>query len=100
MTQVCNTGSFLSFTVFTDEDVAAQAVTFFGDGFETSSAALGFSLYSLATNASIQERVREEVMSVLKKHGGKLTFDGIQEMTYLDMVFAGMLHAEPDLRTS
>jgi len=32
------------------------------------------------------------VVSVLKKHGDKLTFDSIQEMTYLDMVFAGMLH--------
>lgn len=79
--------------VFSDDDVVAQAITFFGDGFETSSTALSFSLYALATNPDIQEKVREEVESVLKKHGGELTFDGIQEMTYLDMVFAGMLHA-------
>jgi cytochrome P450 len=82
-----------SFAAFTDEDVAAQAITFFGDGFETSSSALSFLLYSLATNPDVQERVREEVDTVLKRHGDKLTFDSIQEMTYLDMVFAGMLHA-------
>jgi hypothetical protein len=82
----------LSFVAFTDEDVAAQAITFFGDGFETSSSALGFLLYSLATNPEVQDRVREEVTSVLKRHGDKLTFDSLQEMTYLDMVFAGMLH--------
>jgi len=33
------------------------------------------------------------VESVLKRHGDKLTFDSLQEMTYLDMVLAGMLHA-------
>jgi hypothetical protein len=27
----------------------------------------------------------------MKRHGGKLTFDGIQEMTYLDMALSGML---------
>jgi len=81
------------FLAFTDEDVAAQAITFFGDGFETSSSALSFLLYSLATNPDVQERVREEVESVLKRHEDKLTFDSIQEMNYLDMVLAGMLHA-------
>ena len=73
-------------------DVAAQAITFFGDGFETSSSAFSFLLYCLATNPDVQERVREEVESVLKKHGDKLTFDGIQEMTYLDMALSGTLH--------
>jgi cytochrome P450 len=82
----------LYFLAFTDEDVAAQAITFFGDGFETSSSALSFLLYTLATNPDVQERVREEVVSVLKRHGDKLTFDSLQEMTYLDMVFAGIRH--------
>ena len=88
-----NTKIFPVFLAFTDEDVAAQAITFFGDGFETSSSALSFLLYTLATNPDVQDRVREEVESVLKRHGDKLTFDSLQEMTYLDMVLAGMLHA-------
>jgi len=29
------------------------------------------------------------VDSVLKKHGGALTFDALQEMTYLDMALSG-----------
>ncbi|XP_023707098.2 cytochrome P450 9e2 [Cryptotermes secundus] len=81
--------------IFSDDDVVAQAITFFGDGFETSSTALSFSLYALATNPDIQEKVREEVESVLKKHGGELTFDSIQEMTYLDMVFSEVLRMYP-----
>jgi Cytochrome P450 len=88
-----NTHIYPVFLAFTDEDVAAQAITFFGDGFETSSSALSFLLYSLATNPDVQERVREEVESVLKRHGNKLTFDSIQEMPYLDMVLAGTLHS-------
>jgi hypothetical protein len=90
MRTLCRALLFL--IVFSDEDVVAHAITFFGDGFETSSTALSFSLYALATNPDVQEKVREEVESVLKRHGGELTFDSIQEMTYLDMVFAGMLH--------
>jgi len=80
---------------FTDVDVAAQAITFFGDGFETSSSALSFLLYTLATNPDVQDRAREEVVSVLKRHGDKLTFDSIQEMPYLDMVLAESLRLYP-----
>jgi cytochrome P450 len=85
--------ALLFLIVFNDVDVVAHAITFFLDGFETSSAALSFSLYALATNPDVQDRVREEVESVLRRHGGELTFDDIQEMTYLDMFLAGILHA-------
>jgi len=50
---------------------------------------MAFGLYSLALNPDVQTKVREEVDSVLKKHGGVLTFDAIQEMTYLDMALSG-----------
>jgi len=74
---------------FTEDDIMAQASTFFVDGYETSSAAMAFGLYSLALNPDVQTKVREEVDSVLKKHGGALTFDALQEMTYLDMALSG-----------
>jgi len=43
----------------------------------------------MALNPDVQTKVREEVDSVLKKHGGSLTFDALQEMTYLDMALSG-----------
>jgi hypothetical protein len=43
----------------------------------------------LAVNPDVQAKLRDEVDTVLKKHGGQLSFDAIQEMTYLDMVFSG-----------
>ena len=52
---------------------------------------MSFGLYCLALNPHVQTKVREEVDSVLKKHGGALTFDALQEMTYLDMAFSGKI---------
>lgn len=76
---------------FTDEDIAAQALTFFTDGYETSSTALAVLLYDLAYNPDVQNRLREEVDSVIVKHNGQLDLDILQEMNYLDMVVQGTL---------
>jgi cytochrome P450 family 6 len=37
----------------------------------------------------IQHRLRTEIVGVLNKHNGQLTYDGIQKMSYLDMVVSG-----------
>jgi cytochrome P450 len=74
---------------FTDEDIAAQALTFFTDGYETSSTALSVLMYDLACNPDVQQRLREEVDSVMGEHGGELNADIIQKMEYLDMVVQG-----------
>jgi hypothetical protein len=39
----------------------------------------------------IQDRLREEIDDVLQKHDGKLTYDSIQEMEYLDKVVSGKI---------
>jgi len=46
-------------------------------------------LYELALHPEIQQRLRAEIMRVLNKHNGQLTYDGMQEMSYLDMVVSG-----------
>ena len=76
---------------FTDEDIAAQALTFFTDGYETSSTALAVLLHDLACNPDVQKRLREEVDSVTVQHNGQLDLDIIQEMEYLEMVVQGTL---------
>ena len=58
-------------------------------GFETSSATSTFILYNLATHIEIQEKLRNEINKVLAKHDGKLTYEAMQEMTYLQMVIDG-----------
>jgi cytochrome P450 family 6 len=69
--------------------LAAQAFMFFIGGFETSSTAMTFCLYELSLHQDIQTRVREEIDDVLRKHEGKMTYEAIQEMEYLDKVVAG-----------
>jgi len=58
-------------------------------GHETSASTMSFALYELALHPEIQHRLRAEIMQVLKKHDGKLTYDGIKEMMYLDRVVSG-----------
>jgi len=62
---------------------------FFAAGFETSATTMSFCLYELALNLYIQDRLRNEIDTVLKKHGGSVTYEGIQEMKYLDKVISG-----------
>jgi cytochrome P450 family 6 len=71
------------------DSLAAQAFVFFGAGFETSSTTMTFCLYELSLHQDIQERLREEIDVVLKKHDGKITYESIQEMEYLDKVVSG-----------
>jgi len=67
----------------------AQAFSFLVAGYETSSSTLTFALYELAFHPEIQQSLRAEILQVLRKYDGKLTHDGIQEMSYLDRVVSG-----------
>lgn len=67
-------------------DMAAHGVTFFIDGFETTSEVLGFSLLELSIDKEIQNRLRQEIHSA---EDGQLTFETIMELPYLDQIVNG-----------
>jgi len=69
--------------------LAAQAFVFYLGGFETSSSTMAFCLYELSLHQDIQDRLRDEIDVVLQKHDGMITYEGIQEMEYLDKVVSG-----------
>ncbi|KAI4461640.1 cytochrome p450 [Holotrichia oblita] len=73
----------------------AQSVMFFGAGFETSSTTMTFCLHELAHNIAIQQRLREEINATMQKYDGKLTYDAIIEMKYLNMVLDETLRKYP-----
>ncbi|KAF5289835.1 hypothetical protein FQR65_LT11721 [Abscondita terminalis] len=72
---------------FTLDDITAHSLSFFLDGFETTSILLSFILYELAKDIEQQEILLEEIQNTLKDNNGKFTFDSIHEMPYLNKIF-------------
>ena len=79
----------------TDSLLTAQAFVFFVAGFETSSTAISNALYELALNPEVQIKLRQEIREFYDKNDGKLKYDEIKDMTYLDLVFKETLRKYP-----
>lgn len=67
----------------------AFSKVFFIAGFETSSSTLSLCLYELAKNAHIQKKVQNEIDEIKRKHDGRLSYDAVSEMKYLDWCIDG-----------
>ncbi|EFN89993.1 probable cytochrome P450 6a13 [Harpegnathos saltator] len=78
-----------------ENTIAAQAFVFFAAGYETSSNTIAFCLHELASNQEIQERARRDIRDAIEARGGKLTYEAVQEMKYLDMVILETLRKYP-----
>lgn len=52
---------------------------------------MSFALFELAINQEVQDKVREEVLRIKNAHGGKITYEALNEMHYLNRVFNGIL---------
>jgi len=75
----------------------AQAAVFFSAGFETSSGTMSFTLYEMAKHQDLQKRLRQEIFDTLNACNGKITYDHIMEMKYLDCVVKEVLRKYPPL---
>ncbi|XP_056638506.1 probable cytochrome P450 6a20 [Diorhabda sublineata] len=70
--------------LFTSVDIVANAASFFGDGYETSSRVMAFLVFELAANPDIQDKLRNEINTVLENNDNSLNYEVIQNMKYLD----------------
>lgn len=70
-------------------DLAPQAFVFFLAGFDTSATTSSVCLVELAQNINMQNKLREEIRTIMKKHNGEITYGGLSEMSYLDKVVQG-----------
>lgn len=50
-----------------------------------------FCLHELSLNQNLQEKVRANVQDVLARHDGKITYESLNEMTYLEQCINGKL---------
>ncbi|XP_043258935.1 probable cytochrome P450 6a20 [Colletes gigas] len=75
-------------------EASAQAYVFYLAGFETSSTTVTFCLYELAMHQDIQEKLRDEILTTIKKHDG-LTYNAVNDMTYLHKVVSETLRKYP-----
>lgn len=73
----------------TDMDCAAHAMMFFFGGFDTLSSFHSIMAFEITINPDIQEKLQEEIDSTYEICDGKLTYDVLMKMKYLDMVTSG-----------
>lgn len=67
------------------DDIAAHTITFFLDGYETSSIVLSHALYQLAKYPQYQKRLRDDINS----YNGVINYEIVTDMQYLDQVLNG-----------
>jgi len=79
----------------TDMDIAAQALIFFFAGFETVATTMCFVGYELTVNLNIQRKLQQEIDDTLKECNGKLTYEALLKMKYMDMVVSESLRKWP-----
>ncbi|KAK5640025.1 hypothetical protein RI129_010836 [Pyrocoelia pectoralis] len=81
-------------------EMAGQCFFFYGAGYETSAATISFTLHELALNQGIQNKVREEIKITLEKYNGKITYEAVKEMEYLNNCLNESLRMYPAVPTN
>ncbi|GAB0097248.1 Cytochrome P450 [Sergentomyia squamirostris] len=70
-----------------DEDIREEVNTFMFAGHDTTTTAISFLLYNIARHPEVQEKIVEEIVSILGTDtGGNLTRGELKSLTYLECV--------------
>ncbi|XP_054848946.1 cytochrome P450 3A21-like [Eublepharis macularius] len=78
----------------TENEILAQAVIFIFAGYEATSNILGYLAYELAVHPDTQQKLQEEIDSVLPNKA-PVTYDSVMQMEYLDMAVNETLRMYP-----
>ncbi|KAI2474261.1 hypothetical protein C4B38_000331 [Diabrotica virgifera virgifera] len=82
------------------EDITAHAIIFFFAGFDSVSSLISFMSYELALHPDIQARLRQEIDAGFKECNGKMNYETLMKMKYLDMVISESLRKWPSFPLS
>ncbi|CAH1987051.1 unnamed protein product [Acanthoscelides obtectus] len=80
----------------TNQDIASQVMIFFFGGFDSVSNLMCFMAHELAENPDVQDRLRDEIMQTTNACNGKLTYEALLKMKYMDMVVSETLRKWPN----
>lgn len=50
---------------------------------------MNLTLFQIANDKEVQEKARREILEKIEKHNGKLSYEALMEMEYLNQVFNG-----------
>lgn len=75
---------------WSDIEIVANSMTFFIDGFETSSLSIAHILFELGRDKRVQEKLRKEIQDA-----SELTMESIADLKYLDQVIYEALRLSP-----
>ncbi|XP_073697752.1 cytochrome P450 3A27-like [Garra rufa] len=77
-----------------DHEILSQSIVFILGGYETSSSALSYFFYSLATNPEAMKKLQEEVDQTFPNKA-PVDYEGIMNMDYLDAALSESLRLYP-----
>ncbi|KAK5644743.1 hypothetical protein RI129_006043 [Pyrocoelia pectoralis] len=80
-----------------NKQIAAQCFLFLIAGYEATSITSTFCIYELSLNQVEQDKVREEIDVVLQNTDGKITYDVLSKMKYLDQCIYETLRKYPPM---
>ncbi|CAG9858086.1 unnamed protein product [Phyllotreta striolata] len=80
-----------------DQKLAGVAIQIFMAGFEPTASTIAFTMYEFSLNKEVQDKAREEVLGVLEKYNGEITYEAAKDCTYLDMCMKETIRKYPVL---
>lgn len=81
----------------TVEECAANSFLFYVAGSETSPSTMCFSLYELSRSPEHLKTAQDEIDRVLRAHDGKMTYESLKEMKFLEKIIIESLRMYPAL---
>ncbi|GJQ72806.1 hypothetical protein Trydic_g1456 [Trypoxylus dichotomus] len=83
--------------VLNDQDIAEEVDTFMFEGHDTTTAAMCWTLFLLGNHPEIQQKVCEEVSTILQNKSTPTTLKELNEMKYLENVIKESLRLYPSV---
>ncbi|EQB77918.1 cytochrome P450 3A7-like isoform 1 [Camelus ferus] len=80
----------LIISTLSDQEMAAQGITFLLAGYEPTADSISLLMYKLAVEPEVQQKLQEEIDAVLPSKAPP-TYESLEQLEYLDMVLSELL---------